>query len=329
MIPIYPIIAQLLLAVAAVAQINPSAAQTPGQPVKPSYSLHADYLLGADDQLTVTVVDLETDFTDKTFTINGSGDVTLPHAGRIHAAGLTTAALESEIRTRLTRVLKDPQVVVSVAVFGTHPVSILGSVNTPGMRDIQNGKTLFEVLSLAGGLRPDAGYLIHITRDARFGILPLPGAQMDPAGRVSTATIKVKDIMDASNPAENIPIMPGDTVSVPKADIVYAVGSVTKPGGFPLNEHETLSALQVVSLAEGLSRTAAPDKAKILRSTEGASARIEIPVNLKLLLAGKSGDIPLQAGDILFIPNSNAKSVGYKTIDAIVGTAGAALIYAH
>lgn len=221
----------------------PAAAQ-----VKPTYTLHADYLLGADDQLTVTVVDLETDFTDKTFTINGSGDVTLPHAGRIHAAGLTTVALENEIRARLGHVLKDPQVVVTVSTFGTHPVSILGAVNTPGMRDIQNGKTLFEVLSLAGGLRPDAGYLIHISRDAAFGLLPLPGAQMDPAGRVSTATIKVKDIMDAANPAANIPIMPGDTISVPKADIVYAVGSVTKPGGFPLNEHETLSALQVLSL---------------------------------------------------------------------------------
>ena len=84
--------------------------------------------------------------------------------------------------------------------------------------------------------------------------------------------------------------MPGDTCFVPKADVVYAVGSVTKPGGFPIGENETLSALQVVSLAEGIVKTAAGDRAKILRLAPGGGPRSEIPINLKLLMAGKGGD---------------------------------------
>ena len=288
-----------------------------------------DYVLGPNDTFSVVVPNLETEFADKTFRIDGSGDVTIPLAGRVHAAGLSAAELEKELRTRLGRVLKDPDVSVALATLSSQTVSILGSVNTPGIKQIESGKSLFDVLSLAGGLRPDAGYLIRITRDQQWGPLPLPGAQNDATGLHSTASVRVKDIMYARDTSANIPIMPGDAISVPQAEIVYAVGSVTKPGGFPLNEHETLSALQVVSLAEGLVRTAAPDKAKILRVVDGSPKREEIPVDLKALMAGKGADVELRASDILFVPNSAAKSAGFRAIDAIVTASTYAVIYAR
>jgi polysaccharide export outer membrane protein len=137
--------------------------------------------------------------------------------------------------------------------------------------------------------------------------------------------VRVKDISLAG--PENISIMPGDTIFVPKADLIYVVGSVTKPGGFPIGEKETLSALQVVSLAQGLQKTAAANKAKILRVVPGSQSRTEIAVNIKLLMAGKTSDIPLQADDILFIPNSGAKSAGLRTVDAIVNAASGLAIY--
>lgn len=52
-------------------------------------------------------------------------------------------------------------------------------------------------------------------------------------------------------------------------------------------------------------------------------------MNLKLLLAGKNGDLQLQPGDILFVPNSVAKSAGFRTIDAIINATTYAAIYAH
>jgi polysaccharide biosynthesis/export protein len=286
-----------------------------------------DYVLGAGDQLTLVVPDLEDEFTDKTFRIDMSGDISLPHAGRVHAAGLTTAALEQEINQRLGRLLKNPEATISLAAFGSQPVSVLGAVNSPGIRQLEGRKTLFEVLSLAGGLRPDAGYLIKITRDLKWGLIPLPDAQADPNGQSSTASVRVKTIIDASNAADNIMILPGDTISVPRADLVYAVGDVVKPGGFLLNEHESLSALQVVSLAEGLHKTAAADKARILRAVPGSPARTEIAVNLKQLMSGKGTDVQLQANDILFIPNSAAKSAGFRTLDAIVNAATGMAVY--
>jgi polysaccharide export outer membrane protein len=301
---------------------TPNAAKTPASPPN-------DYKLGPGDQISITVPNLDTEFANKAFRLDLSGDVTIPFAGRFHAAGFTAPEFEAEMRTRLSRILKDPEVVITLTSFGSEPVSVLGAVNSPGIQQIGGGKSLFEVLSMAGGLTVDAGYLIRIRRDKQQGIIPLPTAQIDPDGRTSSASVHAKNIMRAAGTEENIPILPGDSISVPFAEVVYAVGSVTKSGGFPLNEHETLSALQVLALAQGLQRTAASDRAEIVRIVEGSTDRLEIPVNLKLLLTGKGTDVPLRAGDILFVPSSAAKNAGYRTIDTITGMAGAALIVAR
>ena len=135
--------------------------------------------------------------------------------------------------------------------------------------------------------------------------------------------------MDAKNPAENVPVKPDDVIAVPKAEVVYAVGSVGKPGAFVLGENETLSALQVLSLAQGLLKSAAGDKAKILHQVPNSSKRIEVAVNLKRLMAGKDADMSLKANDILFVPNSAAKSAGYRSLEAIVQAATTVAVYGH
>jgi polysaccharide export outer membrane protein len=206
-------------------------------------------------------------------------------------------------------------------------VSVLGAVNSPGIKQLQGQKTLFEVLSLAGGLRRDAGNNVTITRNLEWGRIPLPGAKTDPSGKYSVASISAKSITTASNPGQNIVIMPGDTVAVTSAEVVYAVGSVNKPGGFLLGERESISALQVVSLAEGLTRIAAGDRAKILRAVPGSPNRAEIAVNLKELMAGTGSDVKLQADDILFIPNSKTKGASMRALDAVVQVATGVAIY--
>ncbi len=286
----------------------------------------SSYVLGPDDQLSVFVPDLEDSFT-RPARVDLNGDVDLPLVGHLHAAGLTSEQLESELNHQLKKYLKEPAAVITITEFHSQPISVLGQVMSPGIHQIQGRKTLFEVLSIAGGLRPDAGSTVKITRDLKWGAIPLPNAHQDPTGRFSVASVGVKSIMNAANPAENIAIRPDDIISVPKAEVVYVVGSVVKPGGFILGENETLSSLQVLSLAEGLQKTAAADRAKILRPVGDSSARTEIPVNLKRLMADKAPDVWLKANDILFVPNSAAKTVGYRSLEAIVQAAGGAALY--
>jgi polysaccharide biosynthesis/export protein len=276
------------------------------------------YTLGPDDQLTIQATDVE-EISGKPVRVDMQGNISLPLLGRIAAKGMTAEQLEAEIRTRLKKYLQQPDVTVSITEYRSQPISILGSVQSPGVHQLHGRKTLFAVLSLAGGLRQDAGHSIKITRKLEWGKIPLPDAADDPTGQFSVASIKVKSIMDATSPAENILIRPEDVISVPKADLIYVIGAVRKSGGFVLGENETLSALQALALAEGLARFASADKAKIMRAVPGSAQRTETPVDLKRLLAGKAADLPLRADDILFIPDSAKKAATVRGLEALLG----------
>ena len=296
-----------------------------GRDKKPG-KVTASYELGPDDQVSVSVPDLEESFTHPA-RIDLSGEIDLPLVGRLHAAGLTTQQLQSEINDRLRKYLKEPASVVMVTEFHSQPVSVLGEVMSPGIHQIQGRKTLYEVLSLAGGLRPTAGSVVNITRDLKYGAVPLPGAHEDSTGRFSVASVNIKSIMGATQPSDNIAIKADDVVSVPRAQVVYAIGSVVKPGAFVLGENESLSALKVLAMAEGLQKAAAATKAKILRSVGNSSTRTEVAVNLRQLMAGKAADVSLQPNDILFVPSSAARSVGFRSLDAIVQAATGVAAY--
>ena len=313
----------LLLATSLLISIQIALCQESGKTAVAVASM--DYVLGPFDQIALVVGDLEGDFADKTFRLDGNGDVSLPYVGTLHAGGLTPKVLAQEIKKRFSPILKNPDVIVNVTEFASQTVSVLGAVNVPGIHKLLGQETLFEMLSACQGLSDAAGTSVKVTRQAKWGVLPLAGAGVDAAAQVSTAIVGINEIARAST--ENILVMPGDTIFVPKADLVYAVGSVAKPGGFAIGEKGSLSALQVVSLAEGLQKNAAADKAKILRIVPGSPNRVEIAVNIKLLMSGKTPDISLRADDILFIPNSGAKSAGQRTVDAVVAAATGFAVY--
>ena len=279
--------------------------------------------LGPGDQILIRAIDVE-EIDNKPVFVDRRGNIDMPVVGKLQAAGLTPDQLENAIKLRLTRVLRNPpDVSISVMEVHSQGVSVLGAVTTPGVHQLQGEKTLFEVLSLAGGLRPDAGYTVLITRQIEWGPIPLPTATLDSSGRYSVASVSVKSIMAASNPAENIHIKPNDVISVPRADIIYVIGAVKKAGGYALNENGTRSALQILSLAEGLDKAAAGDRARIMRAVQNSDNRDEIPIDLKKILAGKSPDVQLKPDDILFVPTSGAKTAGLRTIDILAGSATA------
>lgn len=288
---------------------------------KPAPSATASgYVLGPEDGIAVRVADLD-EFDQKSLgvvRIDHQGNIHLPLAGRIQASGLTVEQLEKVIAGRLSGIVKNPEVSVSVAEFRSHPVSVLGAVRSPGVYQVTGRKTLFEVLSLAGGLNPDASNRIKVTRLASSGKLPLANAAPDQTGEYYIGELNVRNVMDAKSANENIDVLPEDVITVPKADLVYVVGAVRRSGGFPLNEKERISVLQAVSLAEGLETVAGANNARILRESSPGSERIEIPVKVKEILDGRAKDVSLQANDILFIPNSLAKSATRRTLDAIL-----------
>jgi polysaccharide biosynthesis/export protein len=295
----------------------------------PAGSARATYLLGPDDVISIKAVDAE-EISDKAIRIGSNGYINLPMVGRVQAGGLTSEALEKELTGRLKPFIRNPEVSVNVVEMRSQPVSVIGSVTAPGVQQLQGRKTLIEVLSMAGGVRADAGYNLKITRHITWGSIPLPNAVTDPSGQFSIAEVNLKAITDAKNPTENILIMPDDVISVPRAEMVYVIGEVKRSGGFVLGEKANMSVLQALSMASGLERTAAATKAKILRASSSKDLkRIELAVNLKNILAGKDQDVPMEPDDILYIPGSKTKAATIRALESALQIGTGLAIYRY
>ena len=238
--------------------------------------------------------------------------------GRVHAAGLTIEQLEAELITRFKVYIKEPDVAVTVTEFHSQPVSVIGAVGASGVRQLEGRKTLIEVLSLAGGVSDDAGPLVRITRRQDEGPIPIAGATQDPTGQFSIAEIELKPLLEATTPEKNIIIRPHDVISVPRAQMVFVIGEVNKPGPLPLSSDNSVSVLEAVSASGGVLRTAATSSARILRRVEGGQKRTEVAVNLKQIMLGQSNDLQLMAGDILIVPVNGGKRAALRAVEAAI-----------
>jgi len=313
-----------------------------------------DYQIGPEDLLEISV--LEASDLNRTVRVSDDGAISLALLGSIQAAGLSTRQLQAvlEDRLRLTY-MKDPQVSVFVQEMRSHPVSVFGAVEKPGVYQIRCAKTLVEVLSMAQGLANDAGDTVIVVRhtgdpgdlavaallDSRStavrdvpseAVVPIPSTvsrATDGTAGIEGITINLKDLLDSSDPRSNVLVYPGDMIKVTRAGIVYVVGQVHKPGGFLLKTNENISVLQAIALAEGLTSNAKGKEARIFVGGTNGSPK-EVPINLDKILAGKAPSPLLKPDDVLFVPNSGGKEALHvleQSTAGIVGALGGAAIY--
>jgi polysaccharide export outer membrane protein len=275
------------------------------------------YVLGAEDLITVRVFAAD-DIPDKPAQIDNDGTVTLPMIGQVHAAGLTVEQFQASLVIAYKKYFKDPQVTVQVNEFHSQPVSVAGNVNAPGVVQLRGNRNLMEVISQAGGLRPDAGDTVLITRNLSEGAIPVDGAFTDPTGKYSVAHIDVRAVMNGKDPQGNILMKPHDVVTVPRARLIYVLGNVAKPGGYVLSDDESMSVTKAIALAGGWDKTASLTGARVLRASGGAE-REQIPANVKKIMKNEAPDLQLRPDDILFIPNSNGKTAGALALASAIG----------
>jgi len=299
--------------------------QTPGLPNNPSVGRHLpQYVLGPNDEINLMSI-VAPEVANKPVRISTSGDINLPMVGRVHAAGKSVEQLETEINERLKTYVKEPDVAINVTQLKSQPIYVLGDVGSPGVVQLEGMKTLVEVLSMVGGLKPDAGSRVKITRQMDWGSIPLPSVQVD--GKYSTAEVDIGSSEGGTNPEQNIQILPYDVINVPRAELVYVIGEgIKQPGGFALNNRMDISVIEALARAHGTIPGASVKNAKLIRPVPGAK-RVEIAVNLKDVLAGKSEDVLLQADDILYVPLNELKGAARKSIDSIVSMALSAAVY--
>ncbi len=299
----------------------------PAQSLQPPVQSQTTNRLGPGDEVSVSVLGLKEIMPNTPIRVSTIGDLNLPMVGTVHVGGMTPIEAEQAIRTKLEDVMQDPQVSLRVTDYQSQPVSVIGAVANAGVKQVVGEKTILEMLSLAGGLKQDAGYQLKITRDRRWGTIPLAGARETLDGKFSVCDVNLRQLMNGTNPHENILVKPHDVLTVPTADLVYVLGEVNKPGGFVLHERENMSVLQAIALAEGIEKTAEPKHVRILHKTDGIAGREETELNLSKIMDGREEDRTLQPNDILIVPPNIPRKAMIRALETAVQIGAGVVIW--
>lgn len=275
-----------------------------------AYSQHESLLIGAGDQVHVEVFD--TPELSSTARVDDKGDMPLLMGGTVHIAGLTPeqAAVEVEHTLVHRKLMNQPQVLVTVQRFATQNVTVFGQVTHPASYEIDTPRPLTEVLAQAGGFTEQADRHVSIRR----------------ANAKTT-----EDVFVSNDPKEalgqNVYVYPGDSITVPKQQLVYVLGDVNRAGGFPMNNDVSgITVLQALATAGGAAHTAAISRARLVRRINGDNYK-EIPLNLSAMQKGKLPDMVMQPNDIVYVPFDFIKNAALG-ITGVVAAGTSAVIYA-
>lgn len=233
-----------------------------------------DYVVGPQDVLAITVFG-EAELSGK-YTVEQDGTFTYPQLGRIKAGGQTLRTLEAELKKQLSDgFLKNPQVAVAVENYRSQRILIMGEVRNPGEFQLNGEMTLLAALVRAGSTTPAA------SREATIVRAPRKGAQ---AGAPPETLVIDLDKLQAGDRSQNVQLMDGDTVNIPRAQSVFVAGQVRNPGAYAIERGATV--LQVLSLAGGITDRGSDGRVKIQR----AGKDIQVEVKAKLSDKVQPGD---------------------------------------
>jgi polysaccharide export outer membrane protein len=283
-------------------QSAPPAPQAPAPPAPvpvPEEAASADYQIGPQDILRVTVYGHD-DLT-QTVLVQPDGTFTYPLVGRVKASDNTPAELERKIATLLARgYIRNPQVTVVVQEFRSKTVYVVGEVARPGPYPLAGHTNLVEVLAKAGPTA-NAGAEVVIVRPQKGATvngptLPTEVSATDGGGASGGAAasqqaqvfrVAVGQIQEG-HLDQNITLEPNDTVFVPQAPRVFVTGEVRNAGAY--GWFPGLTARQLISLAGGLTPDGSDGRLKVVRQLNGQAKEQGIKL-----------DAPIHPGDTLVV----------------------------
>lgn len=239
------------------------------------------------------------------FRVDEKGNIQIPLLGSIHVQGLTADQAAKLIQQQYVtaEILKpgSSQATVFIEEYANQGITITGEVKNPGVYPALGVRMLNDVVTAAGGITVTASSQILITH------------RNDPQN-----TVTVEYNPTALKPViPQVQILPGDSILVPRAGIVYVVGDVGKPGGYVLDGRNTLTVEEVMGLAGGGGHAAKLRKAELVRTLpDGRKEMIDIAVNQ--IFTGKSPDVALKDQDILYVPTDTKKLVLEQALQAAV-----------
>lgn len=288
-----------------------------------------DYLLGAGDVLFIEVVNLPASVTSqREFTVNLDGSVTLPLAGRVMVGGLTLPQAEQLILNAYSKVMRFPAVTVTLQTPRPMKILVAGEVSRPGSYvvpftsvsastadvGLSGGLTwprLSQVLAQSGGITQEAD-IRNIEIRRQLG-----------NGQTAVTKINLWEMIQSGDASQDITLRSDDVIVVPKAQAVNAaeairvasatfspqvirvqvVGEVLQPGLVEVPANATLT--QGIGAAGGFNvQRANMSQVTLVRlNRDGTVSRRRIPFSLAAQPDAKNNPV-LQQGDVIVVERS-------------------------
>ncbi len=137
------------------------------------------------------------------FQVGSDGTIDYPLLGTLRVEGLTSTEVAAGIRDGLAKgYIRVPYVTVTVKEFQSRRVYVLGQVEKPGTFRYEEGMSIVQVITLAGG----------------FGKLARPNAVVvtrSDDGKDTRTVVPVADISEGKE--KNFLVRPGDIIFVPES----------------------------------------------------------------------------------------------------------------
>jgi protein involved in polysaccharide export with SLBB domain len=139
---------------------------------------------------------------DQELPVRPDGKISLDVTGEIMAEGLTPAELADIVKTRSSRFLRNPEVVVVVLAIGDRRVYVGGEVNRPGFVTIQEGMTPLQAVMAVGGFKDSAlkSDVLYIARAS--------------SGDYNASRVDLEEVVTNGSP-ETVRLVANDVVYVP------------------------------------------------------------------------------------------------------------------
>jgi polysaccharide export outer membrane protein len=226
--------------------------------------------------------------------VPAEGTIQYPMIGQVQLSGRSLEDVRAEIKSRLEKdYLVAPQVSVQIRTYAPKRVYVLGAVAHPREYEIASGKfsTLLQAVAQAGGFLEDAArHSVVIYRATEFGSSQKVSYSVDLTG------------LEAGRGTDPV-LLPNDVVFVPSREKVYVYGQVTRPGAFSVPANQKLTATQAVALAGGFTRIANDGNVRLSRRMKTGRQTFILDLT-KAQEGNETENVPLQPGDVLFVPES-------------------------
>jgi protein involved in polysaccharide export with SLBB domain len=241
-----------------------------------SKSAPHEYTIGSGDLLSITVFDVPD--LSREVRVSQAGTISMPLVPtRLHITGLTETQAEQMLADVLQAngLVSHPEVGIIVKEHRSRPITIVGAVSHPMVYEAERSVTLLEALAEAGGIAPDAGDTIIVTRahSATFVMIPNSEPVSPPPGVASSPESSTQDALSLSE--KEVAANPTPEAFPPASET---------PQGSPSTK------------ATGPTNPGSP----------APSSQNIITINLNELLemGDTRNNIPLQAGDVVTVPHA-------------------------